>query len=436
MYNDRDREMMDIRRKLGELTKQLNNLARREVSPTPDSLVIYSGTPTAGRLAQWTGAGTVEQTAYAGSVVTQYSGVPVAGQLAVWSGAGTVFGTATFGTSSLALLGTPNVFTQGNTFSGTTSFTNNVTVSGNVAFSGTATAGTAFSVTRNLTSTSTNSPVVSIVQDHASDDQHALYLKNDGTASAALFIDDGSSDSYAILVASGGGTAMVVDHLGTVFVNQGIRALSSNGVTIYDDGGNVALKVEDGGNNVIIASNAYLEPYSGFNAQNNRLVIVRYGSAHSSDTPYPGFLFANNQTDGTDGIVAGLAFMNDAISDAEKRLGQIFVFTDTTTGEGQMRFYTFDDGVANLPLTLRASGRVGINAASASGQLHVDQASTTAAIPTLILDQADLSEEFIEFTSTVGAGNPIDTAALGSYYGRIRVNVTGVGYKFIPLYNT
>lgn len=79
---------------------------------------------------------------------------------------------------------------------------------------------------------------------------------------------------------------------------------------------------------------------------------------------------------------------------------------------------------------------VGIGATTVGGKAHIDQASTTAAIPVLILDQADLSEEFIEFTSTVGAGNPIDTAAIGTYYGKIRVNVTGVGYKYLALYNT
>lgn len=79
---------------------------------------------------------------------------------------------------------------------------------------------------------------------------------------------------------------------------------------------------------------------------------------------------------------------------------------------------------------------VAIGATTNSATLHVDQSSTTAAIPVLLLDQADLSEEFIEFVTTVGAGNPIDTAAIGTYYGKVRVNVSGVGYKYLALYNT
>ena len=80
-------------------------------------------------------------------------------------------------------------------------------------------------------------------------------------------------------------------------------------------------------------------------------------------------------------------------------------------------------------------GNTGVGVTVPTGKLHVDQASTTAAIPTLILDQADLSEEFIRFVATVSAGNPLNTTALGAYYGRARVYVEGVGAKWIPLYD-
>lgn len=45
------------------------------------------------------------------------------------------------------------------------------------------------------------------------------------------------------------------------------------------------------------------------------------------------------------------------------------------------------------------------------GKLHIDQASTTGAKPVLHLDQVDLSEEFIKFSSTIGTGNPIEAVA-------------------------
>ena len=70
----------------------------------------------------------------------------------------------------------------------------------------------------------------------------------------------------------------------------------------------------------------------------------------------------------------------------------------------------------------------------AGGTVTASQSSTTAAVPTIMLKQADLSEEFIEFNGTVATGNPIDTAALGSYYGKVRVSVNGT-FKWLALYN-
>ena len=53
------------------------------------------------------------------------------------------------------------------------------------------------------------------------------------------------------------------------------------------------------------------------------------------------------------------------------------------------------------------SGNVGIGITVPTAKLHVDQSSTTAAIPVLTLDQADLSEEMIHFETTIGANNPV-----------------------------
>lgn len=63
------------------------------------------------------------------------------------------------------------------------------------------------------------------------------------------------------------------------------------------------------------------------------------------------------------------------------------------------------------------SAGLGSVTVGANGTTSIAQSSATAAVPTLLLTQPDLSEEFIEFFSgTVAAGNPIDAAALGSYY--------------------
>ena len=67
------------------------------------------------------------------------------------------------------------------------------------------------------------------------------------------------------------------------------------------------------------------------------------------------------------------------------------------------------------------------------GQVRVIQGNTTAAKPPLRLGQSDLSEEMIRFDTTVAAGNPVNTTALGAYYGRVRVSVNGTFY-WMPLY--
>lgn len=68
----------------------------------------------------------------------------------------------------------------------------------NNAFNSTATSGSALSVTRNLASASTDAPVVSIVQDHASDDQIGLRVQQDGSGKVfAMF--DGATEVMSLL---------------------------------------------------------------------------------------------------------------------------------------------------------------------------------------------------------------------------------------------
>ena len=91
-----------------------------------------------------------------------------------------------------------------------------------------------------------------------------------------------------------------------------------------------------------------------------------------------------------------------------------FVTDDSTWYYGKIVFRTANvDGTnPSYPPTERmritAAGRVGIGASSPSAQLHVDQASSTAAIPVLTLDQADVSEEILEIISTAGTGNAVE----------------------------
>lgn len=213
-----------------------------------------------------------------------------------------------------------------------------------------------------------------------------------------------------------------------------VKAAGAAGLRLEDDGGNLGILVEDGGNLVDIASATHVEPYTGFDAQGNVMVIVRYATAHSTVAPIVGAVFANNQTDATDGNVAHLTVMNEAIAAAEKRLAQILFLTNAAIDEGQIRLRVFAGGVANDALTVRASGRVGLQTVTPLGELHVEQTSTTAGIPVLVLDQKDLSEEFIEFDTTTGTNNPIEAVGAKTLTTThfVRISING-SFRYIPV---
>lgn len=65
--------------------------------------------------------------------------------------------------------------------------------------------------------------------------------------------------------------------------------------------------------------------------------------------------------------------------------------------------------------------------------LHINQSSTTAAVPAVRLEQLDLSEDFIEFNGTVATGNPIEAIGAKTLTTThfLRVSVNG-SFVYIP----
>jgi len=111
-------------------------------------------------------------------------------------------------------------------------------------------------------------------------------------------------------------------------------------------------------------------------------------------------------------------------------------FTAQVNNDGKICFTTKTSGTPTARMVILNNGNVGIGTTAPGAKCHVDQSSTSGAIPVLTLDQADLSEEFISFKTTVGDGNPMDaTNAVGSAYARLRIDVDGVGYKYIQVYD-
>jgi hypothetical protein len=87
-------------------------------------------------------------------------------------------------------------------------------------------------------------------------------------------------------------------------------------------------------------------------------------------------------------------------------------------------------------LVILGNGNVGIGTPAPAGKTTIDQSSTTDAIPVIELDQADVSEEMINFiVAATGAGDPVDTAtAVGTAYARLRIAVNGT-FKYLQVYN-
>ena len=131
-----------------------------------------------------------------------------------------------------------------------------------------------------------------------------------------------------------------------------------------------------------------------------------------------GYAAGENLTTGAKNIVIGYDIDAPAVD------------STNTLNIGNLIYATGLDG-ANGTLS---SGNVGIGTTTPTAKLHVDQSSTTAAIPVLTLDQADVSEEFIHFIGT--AANEVLTQSLFkedpafSYFtiqGYIKVYVEDIG---------
>lgn len=291
-------QLDDLLRKLDDLHRRLGAQERIETSSSglPATVVKYSGTPTAGAVAYWTGNGTV----------------------AHWS----------FGTADVALLGAANTWTNNQTIAGT------------------ATAGTTLAVTRNLTATSTDSPVVSIVQDHASDDQDALRVQQDGTGDVIELLD---------------GATVVLRLLdgGRLDVYNIIRALTSSGLRLEDDAGNLGIFIEDATGDVAIGTSttpADIRLYV-YDAAGASRIHVETGAATDASVFFttPSGLILFGATGAANSILTGTGANDFAIS---ARAG------------GAIRISADVGFAASEGINLMETGELGIGVTAPQGFVH------------------------------------------------------------------
>ena len=207
----------------------------------------------------------------------------------------------------------------------------------------------------------------------------------------------------------------------------------SHALFIRGSDGNVGIKESSPGYDLEIAGQTFgtsdTYPVIGF-----RRTTTVTGGAFGTLNGIASAMGLYTETDGnmTDGFGGGIVFLAKDDTSPDSTLSRIYARRDGGDTAGALEFMVNGDDTA---LILRASGRVGIGTVSPGGQTSIDQSSSTGAIPVLELDQADLSEEFINFISSVGDGYPVDNVnAVGSAYARLRVAVNGT-FKYLQLYN-
>lgn len=101
----------------------------------------------------------------------------------------------------------------------------------------------------------------------------------------------------------------------------------------------------------------------------------------------------------------------------------LFQIYSSSSGTGTLRALRLGAGsaVTSNQLSLSADGRVGMTVAAPLAQLHIDQKEDDEAIPVLALDQADVSEGFINF---IGSDRGVISESTSSTES-VRVEING-----------
>jgi len=99
-------------------------------------------------------------------------------------------------------------------------------------------------------------------------------------------------------------------------------------------------------------------------------------------------------------------------------------FTRVNAGSSTILMYMFYN-----------SSVIGFHEATPGASVHITQASTSGAIPVLALNQTDVSEEMMEFITTIGTGNAIEAIAAKTLTTThfIKVTIPGGLTRYIPV---
>lgn len=112
------------------------------------------------------------------------------------------------------------------------------------------------------------------------------------------------------------------------------------------------------------------------------------------------------------------------------------LFWNPGTSANDIFFGTQAVGGSNVRMKINGAGNVSIGAPAPnpSGKLHIEQTSSTGALPVLLLNQLDISQEIMQIYCTVGTGNGLEAIAAKALTTThfIKIIITGGLTRYIP----
>lgn len=156
----------------------------------------------------------------------------------------------------------------------------------------------------------------------------------------------------------------------------------------------------------VATSATTLATFSNTNTTNGGAVVILKGYWNETNTAFGanrnGGLVILQNRDATNGNYSAFLFRGSS----DQTSCALYGINKTQGGEGAAEG-EFAFNVRNTAqnvfeaMRLNYQGRLGVNVITGhAGKVHIDQSSTTGAIPVLLLDQADVSEEFIRLIGT------------------------------------
>jgi len=271
------------------------------------------------------------------------------------------------------------------------------------------------------------------------------------THEANIVLDDGVSDSPIIQFIGGSN-----DDVAQIYLDDdGAAGRSDLIVQLCDDAGESKLYLKnlsgnpvwtvDSDGNVVMADGTTIGQAAGplltFDDTNNYLEIMGCDVGVGTTTP-SWFVSAVNTVlqvayDGDGFPVIALERYN-AVAKTDRKWSMYvgstgnFAFIDETGGSA---VFEIEKDAPTASFVIKATtGRIGFGTTIPAGQLEVDQANAAGAVPPLVLDQADVDQDMIEFQCTIGVGNAIEAVGGKTLTTTHFIKVTLPGLtRYIPV---